>query len=188
VYLRHVMVRICFIKMKGKRNRGLTLVEVMAALVVALVIAIGMMSYQYAGAQHARKTDVRVTASRLGLLFLENWVASGGMSDLSIYNPEYRLGLGTAPLDYYSDLGEEGLPGTPPWGTTFRTYRIFTNGTYFWIEMAYNDEPLPPDSIYPMRELGVRVAWSLDFGSVSLEFDPQRLVHFSKYIVYVPPS
>jgi len=73
------MVRICFIKMKGKRNRGLTLVEVMAALVVALVIAIGMMSYQYAGAQHARKTDVRVTASRLGLLFLENWVASGGM-------------------------------------------------------------------------------------------------------------
>lgn len=177
-------------KMMRKLNRGVSLVEVMAALVIALVIAIGVMSYQYAGAQHARKTDVRVTGSRIGLLFLENWVAAGGIADVGFYNPTVRLDLGTVPLNYYVDLGAGGLPGVPPWGTPFRSYRIFTNGTWFWVELAYEDEPLPPGAVYPIREVGVRIAWSLDFGATSLVYDPQRLIHFSKSVVYsfVPPS
>ena len=180
LYLRHIEVRGCFEKMTRKLNRGLTLIEVMAALVIALVIAIGVMSYQYAAAQHARMTDVRVTASRLGLLFLEDWVALFG---IETYDPEDRLDLGTDPLGYYLDLGAGGLPGAPSWGTPLRSYRIFTNGTYFWVELAY--EPIDGN----LRELGVSVAWSLDFQSESLVFDPQRLVKFSKYVVYyVPPS
>jgi prepilin-type N-terminal cleavage/methylation domain-containing protein len=183
LYLRHFKVRRCFEKrMLRKINKGVTLVEVMAALVIALVIAIGVMSYQYACAQHARKSDVLVTASRLGLMFLENWAAVGGIIDVSEYDPAIRQDLGAEPLGYYLDLEGAALPDVPPWGNTFRSYRIFTNGTYFWIELAYNDYTIPGES-YPIRELGVKIAWSQDFGSETLEYDPQRLVRFSKSVL-----
>ena len=162
----------------------------MAALVIALVIAIGVMSYQYAGAMNARKADVRVTGSRIGLLFLENWAAMGGIADVGIYDPAARLDLGTYPLHNYDDLGAGGLPGAPPTnGTPFKLFRIFTNGTYFWVELAYLDEN-PQGEVYPIRELGVRIAWSLDFQSETLEYDPQRLIRFSKSVIYsyVPPT
>jgi prepilin-type N-terminal cleavage/methylation domain-containing protein len=177
--------------MMKKQNKGLTLVEVMAALVVALVIAIGVMSYQYACAQHARKTDVRVTASRIGLLFLESWVAAGGIDDVGIYDPSDRLDLGEPPLNnYISDVDLSEVPGL---GTTFRSYGVFTNGTWFWVKLTFNEEN-PAGQVYPIRELGVSIAWSLDYGSPSLDFDPgsrfdqQRLVRFSKSVIYVPPS
>lgn len=168
--------------MMRKLNKGFSFVEVMVALVIALVIAIGVMSYQYAGALHARKTDVRVTASRIGLMFLENWVAVGGVEDVSEYNPAIRQDLGADPLGYYLDLEGSALPDVPPWGNTFRSYRIFTNGTYFWIELAYNDFTIPGES-YPIRELGVKIAWSEDFGSEDLDYDPQRLIRFSKSVL-----
>lgn len=180
--------------MKRKQNKGVTLVEVMAALVIALVIAIGVMSYQYACAQHARKTDVRVTASRIGLLFLESWVAAGGI-DVGIYDPLDKLGLldPVPPLPPGNIVTGVDLSGVPGLGTTFRSYGVFTNGTWFWVKMTFNEEN-PAGEIYPLRELGVSIAWSLDYGSPSLEFDSsdpfdlQRLVRFSKSVIYVPPS
>ncbi len=175
-------------KMKKKQNKGVTLVEVMVALVIALVIAIGVMRYQYACAQHARKTDVRVTASRIGLLFLESWASLGGIDDPGIYDPALRLDLGTYPLHNFDDLGAAGLPDAPPTnGVPFKLYRVFTNGTYFWIELAYL-EGNPQGQVYPLRELGVRIAWDLDYQSDTLGYDPQRLVRFSKSVIYVPPS
>ena len=170
-------------RMMRKLNKGVTLVEVMAALVIALVIAIGMMSYQYAGAQHARKTDVRVTGSRIGLLLLESWVAAGGIDDIDIYDPAEKLALGSE-LPFPSDnfVPDAGLSAVLGLGTPFRSYGIFTNGTWFWVKLTY--EPIEVN----LRELGVSVAWSLDFGSETLEYDPQRLIHFSKYVIYVPPS
>jgi len=181
--------------MKRKLNRGVTLVEVMVALVIALVIAIGVMSYQYACARHARKTDVRVTASRIGLLFLESWVAAGGIDDVGIYDPIDKLGLlgPEPPIPPGNIVSSVDLSGVPGLGSTFRSYGIFTNGTWFWIKMTFNEEN-PAGEIYPLRELGVSIAWSLDYGATSLDFDSgdlfdlQRLVRFSKSVIYVPPS
>ena len=179
-------------KMIRKLNRGLTFVEVMAALVIALVIAIGMMSYQYAGAQHARKTDVRVTASRIGLLFLERWVADGGI-DVVDYDLSERLGFSDPqpPIPVGNFVTGVDLSGVPGLVSSFKSYGIFTNGTWFWVKLTYDQEMSPTLEI---RELGVSIAWSLDYGSPSLEFDPgspfdlQRLVHFSKSVIYVDPS
>jgi prepilin-type N-terminal cleavage/methylation domain-containing protein len=170
-----------------KLNRGVTLIEVMAALVIALVIAIGVMSYQYACAQHARMTDVRVTASRIGLLFLESWVAAGGIENDQFYNPIERLGLDKNEFPFPLDnvLIDVDLSGVPGLSQPFKSYGIFTNGTWFWVKLTYNEEGSPPLVI---RELGVSIAWSLDLGSGSLNYDPQRLIHFSKYVIYVPPN
>jgi prepilin-type N-terminal cleavage/methylation domain-containing protein len=174
--------------MKRKRNRGVTLVEVMAALVIALVIAIGVMNYQYACAMHARKTDVRVTASRIGLFFLEDWAGVWGITDDSIYDPIERLGLDANPeyphpsIPPANIVPDADLSGVPGLNQTFKSYGLFTNGTWFWIKLTYNEEGVS------LRELGVDVAWSLDFGSATLDFDPQRLVHFSKYVMYAPPT
>ena len=161
----------------------------MAALVIALVIAIGVMSYQYAAAQHARMTDVRVTATRIGLLFLEDWVAVGGIDDETIYDPLDRLGFNDDEPPFPPDnlIPDVVLPEVPGLVNSFKSYGIFTNGTWFWVKLTYNDEN-PSGGAYPIRELGVSISWSLDFGAETLEYDSQRLVHFSKYVIYVPPS
>ena len=178
--------------MTRKLNKGVTFVEVMAALVIALVIALGVMSYQYAGAQHARKTDVRVTASRLGLLFLERWVADGGIYDDADYDLLQRLGFldPEPPIPLGNIASDVDLSGVPGLVNSFKSYGIFTNGTWFWVKLTYIEE-----GVYPMviRELGVSVAWSQDFGSTSLVFDSsdpfdlQRLVRFSKSVRYNYP-
>jgi hypothetical protein len=172
--------------MKRKQTKGVTLVEVMAGLVIALVIAIGVMSYQYACAMHARKTDVRVTASRIGLFFLEDWAGVWGITDDSIYDPIERLGLDNDPVIPPSNIVPDAdLSGVPGLSQTFKSYGLFTNGTWFWVKLTYDEEGVSPLII---RELGVDVAWSLDFGSTTLDFDPQRLVHFSKSVMYAPPT
>ena len=61
-----------------KQNRGGTLVEVMMGVLVLMVVLIGVLNYQYFCALDARKSDVRVKASRLGLLLLEGWKAVEG--------------------------------------------------------------------------------------------------------------
>jgi len=144
------------------------------------------MSYQYAGAMHARKTDVRVTASRIGLLLLESWVAAGGIDNIDIYNPADKLALGSE-LPFPSDnfVPDAGLSGVPGLGTQFQSYGVFTNGTWFWVRLTYNEEGVSPLWI---RELGVSVAWSLDFAADSLTYDPQRLLRFSKSVIYVLPN
>jgi prepilin-type N-terminal cleavage/methylation domain-containing protein len=180
--------------MMRKLKKGVTLVEVMAALIIALVIAIGVMSYQYACAQHARKTDVRVTASRIGLLFLERWAADGGI-DYGDYDLIDRLGLSDSdsPIPSGNIVSGVGLSEVPGLGSTFGSYGIFTNGTWFWVKMTFNEEN-PAGQAYPIHELGVSVAWSLDYQASSLNFDPgdpfdlQRLVRFSKSVIYIPPS
>ena len=186
LYLRHFEVRGCFEKMTRKLNKGVTLVEVMAALVIALVIAIGVMSYQYACMQHARKTDIRVTGSRIGLLFLERWVADGGIYDDEDYDLLERLGLSDDEPPFpegnlINDIDVD-LPGLP---NSFKSYGIFTNGTWFWVKLTYIEEGMPPMVI---RELGVSIAWSLDFAADELVYDPQRLVRFSKSVRYNYPT
>ena len=63
---------------------GLTLIEVMIAIVIIIVAVLGSVLYRYHSALGARKADVNMTAARIGLLLLETWEGSGGGLD---YNP-----------------------------------------------------------------------------------------------------
>ena len=59
------------------RNSGLTLIEVMIAMVIIMIIGIGVASYMYACAWNAKRADVRITAKRVGQLLLETWKITG---------------------------------------------------------------------------------------------------------------
>ena len=182
--------------MKRKPNKGVTLVEVMVALVVALVIAIGMMSYQYAAAMNARKADMRASANRLGLLILDSWKSAKHSYPFNPddYAPDNNIlgcGLGLAPfeLNYrcYPLTGIGALDGIPATGSPipFKHYRIFLNGTWFWIKLTYEDTwpdgGLPP-LILPARMLSAVVAWSDDVTDEGvLNYDPMRCILLSKY-------
>lgn len=182
--------------MKRKQKKGVTLVEVMAALVIALVIAIGVMSYQYAAAMNARKADMRATANRLGLLILDSWKAAKNSYPFNPddYEPDDDLigcGLGLTPFETgwrCFELGGIGaLNGIPATGSPIpiKYYRIFLNGTWFWVKLTYEDtwpDGGAPPLILPTRLLSAVVAWSDDVTDDSeLNYDPMRCILLSKY-------
>lgn len=82
---------------------GLTLVEVMVAIVVIMIAVIGAMGYQYHSALDARKADVQITAARLGSMLLYDWKGSGGYSGYSNYDVNDLTDFGDDPCDYDPD-------------------------------------------------------------------------------------
>lgn len=165
-----------------KRYSGVTLVEVMAAALVVLVVAIGMMNYQYACSMNARTADIRATASRLALVLLERWKDIAGNIDPSVFEPDDPLmgcGLGLAPLDYYDEVTDIGA--LPALGTQFKCYWVRLNGVVYWVKLTYNDQLSPP-----IRLLQASVAWSDDLlDEDALSYDPRRRIRLSKYTTIV---
>ena len=151
----------------------MTLIEVMAAVLVVMVIVIGVMNFQFYCALDARKADVRVTAARLGQLLLEAWKTVEG--DVLLYDP--AADFGEPPLDDFSVVADPGLPGL---ATSFRIYRIKINGTNYFVKLSYEDATAP-------RTLSAAIAWSRQWSSDTLDFEPRRLVRLTKYANYPPP-
>ena len=78
-------------KMALKQNRrGVTLIEIMVAIVVIVVGVLGAMMYRYHSALDARKADVHVGAGRVALLILEGWKGAAGDPT---YDPSMEIGL-----------------------------------------------------------------------------------------------
>jgi hypothetical protein len=59
-----------------------TLVDVMVAIAILAVAAIGATGYRYCAAGQLRKAEARITAARLALMLLNNWKAAGGIFKL----------------------------------------------------------------------------------------------------------
>lgn len=153
-----------------KRNRGVTLIEVMVATLAVTVIVIGVMQYQYHCALDAHKADVQATGARLGLLVMEGWKVVVG--DVVTYDPlnDFNLIL----VKEFVPIPDPGIPGLPVF---FRAYRIDVDGVKYFVKLSYNDAS-------PPRTLNVSVAWSRDFGSSTLDFTPTQLVSLTKYATY----
>jgi hypothetical protein len=152
-----------------KRNRGVTLIEVMIASLAVIVILVGVMQFQYLCALDAHKADVQATGARLGLLVMEGWkVVAGELT----YDPlnDFNLIL----VNEFVSIPDPGIPGLP---TFFRAYRVDVDGVKYFVKLSYDDTSAP-------RTLNVAVAWSRDFGSETLEFDAGQLVSLTKYATY----
>ena len=66
--------------MAAKRNtrvKGLTLIEIMVAVLIIAVAVISAASFRYYCVLDAKKADVQVTAGRLAWALLESWRSRG---------------------------------------------------------------------------------------------------------------
>lgn len=156
-------------RIRKKQKRGVTLVEVMVAALIIAIVVIGVMSYLYTSAMHARKADIRVTAGRLGQLLLEAWKTNG--VDITTFNPtaaDFNLSL----PDSFS-TNTVGLGGT---GIELGRYDITLDGVNYYVTLLY--------SAGSPQMLSACVAWNRDdYQAGTLGSNPQS-VWLTGYAIY----
>lgn len=148
---------------RKKLISGTTIIETMVAIALTIVGVTGAMYFRYNSALDARKADVQITASRIGLTLLDNWKGSGGFTD---YNPITQL----ASIMYLSD--SDG-PDTPVDFTSLGSYNVLANNLSYYITLSYKDET-------DKRILNVCVGWQGDHTNETLGLG-YRFVKFSTY-------
>lgn len=164
-------------------KKGITLIEVMVSLLVAMIIGIAAMSYMYSCALHAHEADVRITAMRIGQLLLDGWKITGNVNDAGAWD--------VLAFDPTSDSFDTSLPA-PFLGTSYGVtgldnelgrYRIKIDGVYYFATLSYiNDNP---DSAYliPLYRLNANVAWNQKLSSPSLEAN-YKSIDVTSYAIY----
>jgi len=128
-----------------RNTRGVTLVEVMAAVVFMSIAVLGAMGFRYYSASNARRADVKITASRLSLLLLESWKGAGAASS---YDPVAEFGSELTIST--SDTG----PAVPTGFSALGSYHIVANRANYYATLSYK----AATSTEP-KTLNVCVAW-----------------------------
>jgi len=132
---------------------GLTLIEVMAAVAILAIAALGTSAFRYHAALGARTADLQTTAARTALLLCESW---RGASDPNTFDPT-QLATSDPNSAFDIDNSEHG-PYPPDGVTLLGHYRIKIEGDdgdeiSYWATLAWKD-------VYPgLRALNVIVAW-----------------------------
>jgi len=123
----------------------MTLVEVMLAVAVIVVAALGTLCYEYLCVDHVRMARAQLAATRVGQLLLEDWKSTGGADN---YNPEdLRMGF--------------EMPAEVPQGQFVTTI----DDVPLHINMAMRDIAVDEDAGVTLREINVIVRWKSDFSS-----------------------
>ena len=129
--------RFCF-------RRGVSLLEIVIAIVILAVAVIGASGYRYYTALDARKAVMQSTAARIGLLLCESWRGLGGAET---YDPTAHLG---PELPITAGSG----PAKPEDFTLLGSYAIVLNGANYYATLSWKDVSAG------LRALSVVVAWA----------------------------
>ena len=168
---------------RKNRNRGFTLIEVMASMLIIMIIGIGAISYMYGCMWNAKRADVRITATRIGLLLLETWKITGhhiydgdgniigwewNVTDFDPINePDFNTALPNGFGSATFSLG--GV------GTKLGDYVIQIDGVNYFTTLLYNsNQP---------QMLNARVAWNKTYSSATLGSD-YMYVDVASYAIY----
>jgi hypothetical protein len=141
------------------------------------------MGYMYASAFNARAADVRVTATRLGQLFLDSWKTTGTVDPVAGWDVD-----GFDPTDNQFD---SMLPapvtttasGVDPVGSELGRYITEIDGKRYFITLSYRDGPDESAGSGELYLLNACVAWNDDSDSTTLESDAKKL-WLSSYSIY----
>lgn len=128
-----------------RNNHGVTIVEIMVAIVIILVAVIGATGFRYHSALDARKADVKITAGRIGSLLLEGWVGTGGQLT---YDPVAEYGT-----DMNISVSAAG-PAVPTGFTKLDSFRIVANRANYYATLSYRGST-PTQA----GQLNIFVAW-----------------------------
>jgi len=159
---------------RKNRSRGLTLIEVMVALALVIVAVLGAMSFRFFCALDARKADVHVNASRLGLLLLEGWRGAGGETTFDPAILEDTAG----DLDITPGQGVDPLAGM----TQLGKYQVKLRKTegfdvYYYVTLSYKDDfPIPN-----LRTLNAIVFWPKQYPDGGYGAGEGRSISMSTY-------
>lgn len=130
------------------RDKGVTLIEVMVAILLLLVAVVGVINFRFFCAMDARKADVHINATRLGLTLLEGWRGAGGNNS---FDPEFletaemviNPGSGPAPASDLTLLGK---------------YQVILRGVNYYATLSYKDDAAGMVN-ESLRNLNVIVHW-----------------------------
>jgi prepilin-type N-terminal cleavage/methylation domain-containing protein len=137
-----------------RKNRGMTLMEVMIAVAIVIVAALGTMCYEYLCVDHVRIARAELVATRIGQLLIEDWKSTGGAAD---YNPE--------DLRMNFDL---------PDGLMTNCVTV-VDGLPLHISMTHSQVEKDDFAGTKLSELNVVVSWKKDFGSGTPQDDDPRV-------------
>ncbi|MBN2456984.1 MAG: prepilin-type N-terminal cleavage/methylation domain-containing protein [Sedimentisphaerales bacterium] len=137
------------------REKGLTLIEVMVAIVLIVVAVIGAAGFRYYCALDAKKADVEMTAARLGMLLLEDWKCSASSSS---YDPVSQF---NAKLNISSV--STGIVVQPAGFNLLGVYSISEQnvGVNYGAALSYTIVDLTEPDMYPIsvKVLNATVGW-----------------------------
>ena len=162
--------------MKNKKRKGITLVEIMVAAVLVVIAILGAMAFRYLTALDAKKADMQIGGSRVGLLLLEGWKGHAG--DIT-YDPTDEFSSGIVIVN----VGSNG-PAIPTDFTAMGTgayYEIIENGLYYYATLCYKTETTTTNPNTELRQLNVGVGW-LPWGQQGNPADMIQDIKFSTFV------
>jgi len=137
---------------KNFSKNGFTLIELMVAILIAVLIIAGSISFRYHAALHARKAEVHITAGRVGLMLLDAWKSNGARDFVDIQNTYDPLNFTTdgSEIIIINDVG----PSIPAGFSSVGRYKVTVEGAYYYASLSYID-----DIASDLRTLNIAVAW-----------------------------
>jgi prepilin-type N-terminal cleavage/methylation domain-containing protein len=147
--------------MSLNKNDGFSIIEVMLAVFLTSIIAMGTLSYQYRIIQHGRTSDAHFMATRIAQLLLEDWKAESGDAD---YDPN-SLQLGFA------------IPNSGEYGN----YYISLGNIPFYVGLQNSDVLTDATAGVTLRQISITVKWRNDYARGAIRSSDPVLT-FTTYV------
>jgi prepilin-type N-terminal cleavage/methylation domain-containing protein len=152
---------------------GITLVEIMAAVAILAIAALGTSAFRYHAALGARTADLQTTAARTALLLCESW---RGASDPNTFDPTQ---LATSDLNSALAIGTIDIyegHAVPADFTPLGIYGITADGVNYYAVLSWKD--ISPG----LRALNVIVAWDPRGSSSDIYELPNKSFKLTTYV------
>ena len=142
-----------YLRKKMSRQSGFSLLELIIAIIILGIVAVGSLHYHFYAAQQIRTTKAEQTAMRTAQLLLEDWKSNGGDSN---YNPqELEMGFTSFDTDAYM-VTIDDLPMT--------------------VKLFCSDVDTDTVSSVTLRKIQALVRWRSDYGMGTVTLDDPMYV------------
>lgn len=132
--------------------RGSNLIEVMVAVMILAIAAVGALGYQYHAAIQTEIAGAETASTHIAQMLLEDWKGTGGSSS---YNP-IILDSSFSKSRIPSDFDMAGVGGNTLHGTA---YGITFNNIPMLVVLKWQNVDTDPVTLTVLRQLSTIVRW-----------------------------
>lgn len=164
---------------RPKFASAVTLIEVMLAMAILAIAALGSLSYQYYAAGHARIARAQIIAVRTAQLLLEDWKSTGGSEEYDLA----ALGLGFSSRLFIPSQWSQGHGhglGNP---LRSSAYAITVDGLPMLVTLRWEDVAHDTIAEIKLRQLAVIVRFGEIDNHGNLTFPERYLENISSLIL-----